>query len=110
MLSSLQTEVTQLRAEGKYQETIEKANELLEIGTLYNDYKSMLIAHINQAASYYSIGDIEEAFASMEQYEEITQVHGDDADYLQLYNILFLLYEFNKQYALAKETLQKVCI
>ena len=107
MLSSLQTEVTQLRAEGKYQETIEKANELLEIGTLYNDYKSMLIAHINQAASYYSIGDIEEAFASMEQYEEITQVHGDDADYLQLYNILFLLYEFNKQYALAKETLQK---
>ncbi|MEK5217177.1 tetratricopeptide repeat-containing diguanylate cyclase [Psychrobacillus sp. FSL H8-0487] len=106
-LTSLQTEVSQLRAEGKYQETIEKASELLEIGTVYSDYKSMLIAHINQAASYYSIGDIEEAFASMELYEGITQVHGDDADYLQLYNILFLLYEFNKQYESAKETLQK---
>lgn len=107
LLSSLQTEVTQLRAEGKYQETIEKASELLEIGTLYNDHKSILIAHINQAASYYSIGDIEEAFASMEHYEEITQAHGDDADYLQLYNILFLLYEYNKQYENAKETLHK---
>ncbi|WP_277587037.1 tetratricopeptide repeat-containing diguanylate cyclase [Psychrobacillus antarcticus] len=107
LLSSLQKEVTQLRAEGKYQETIEKASKLLELGTLNNDYKSILIAHINQAASYYSIGEIEDAFVSMEQYEEITQVHGDDADYLQLYNILFLLYEFNKQYDHAKETLLK---
>ena len=62
----MQTEVTQLRAEGKYQETIERASELLELGILHNDYKSILIAHINQAASYYSIGDIEEAFVSME--------------------------------------------
>lgn len=107
LISSLQTEVTQLRAEGKYQETIEKASKLLELGTLNNDYKSILIAHINQAASYYSIGDIEDAFVSMERYEEITQLHGDDADYLQLYNILFLLYEFNKQYDHAKETLHK---
>ncbi|MET0960034.1 MAG: GGDEF domain-containing protein, partial [Psychrobacillus psychrotolerans] len=107
LLSSLQTEVTKLRAEGKYQETIEKASELLELGVLHNDYKSILIAHINQAASYYSIGDIEEAFVSMEQYEGITQAHGDDADYLQLYNIMFLLYEYNKQYDYAKETLLK---
>ncbi|SER97623.1 tetratricopeptide repeat-containing diguanylate cyclase [Psychrobacillus sp. OK032] len=107
VLSSLQAEVTQLRAEGEYQVTIERANELLDIGIICNDYKSILIAHINQAASYYSIGDIEEAFVSMERYEEITLAHGDDADYLQLYNVMFLLYEFNKQYDYAKETLNK---
>lgn len=107
VLNSLQVEVTQLRADGKYQETIERANELLELGILYSDYKSILIAHISQAASYYSIGDIEEAFVSMERYEEVTLAHGDEADYLQLYNVLFLLYEFNKQYDYAKETLHK---
>ncbi|MFJ5771896.1 diguanylate cyclase [Psychrobacillus sp. NPDC093180] len=107
VLSSLQAEVTQLRADGKYQETIELANELLELGIVHKDYKSILIAHITQAASYYSIGYIEEAFASMERYEEITMVHGDDTDYLQLYNVMFLLYEFNKQYEDAKETLNK---
>ncbi|GGA33121.1 tetratricopeptide repeat-containing diguanylate cyclase [Psychrobacillus lasiicapitis] len=107
VLSRLQAEVTQLRADGKYQETIELASELLELGTVHKDYKSILIAHITQAASYYSIGDIEEAFISMERYEEITLAHGDDTDYLQLYNVLFLLYEFNKQYESAKETLNK---
>ncbi len=107
VLSSLQVEVTQLRAEGKYQETIERASDLLDLGILNDDFKSILIAHITQAASYYSIGDIEEAFASMGKYEEITLAYGDDTDYLQLYNVMFLLYEFNKQYDNAKETLHK---
>lgn len=107
VFNRLQAEVTQLRAEGKYQETIERASELLKLGTVNNDYKSMLIAYITQAASYYSIGDIGEAFLCMERYEEITLAHGDDMDYLQLYNIMFLLYEFNNQHDNAKETLHK---
>lgn len=102
-----QEKVTLLRAEGKYKETIEAGYELLERGLEFNDYKSILTAHINNAASFYCIGDLEEAFNSIDLYNEICTVHGDEADYVNLYNVLFLLYDMNKDYDKAKETLKK---
>jgi diguanylate cyclase (GGDEF)-like protein len=103
----LQQKVTLLRAEGKYKETIEESYKLLKIGTELRDYKSILTAHISNAASYYSIGAIEEAFQSIEAYTEICDEHGDEADTLNLYNVLFLLYEYNNDYGKAKDTLTK---
>ncbi|WP_438315730.1 tetratricopeptide repeat-containing diguanylate cyclase [Sporosarcina sp. FA9] len=102
----LQHKVTMLRAEGKYQETIDAGYQLLKIGIKLNDYKSILTAHINNAASYYSIGAIEEAFRSIDAHKEISDKHGDEADQLGTYNILFLLYEYNKEYTDAKRTLK----
>ncbi|MEB2298930.1 GGDEF domain-containing protein [Lysinibacillus xylanilyticus] len=72
-----------------------------------NDHKSILTAHINNAASFYCIGDIEEAFNSIDSYHEVCNKYGDEADWVNLYNILFLLYEFNKDNEKAKETLSK---
>ncbi|WP_026909041.1 tetratricopeptide repeat-containing diguanylate cyclase [Paucisalibacillus globulus] len=106
-LKKLQQKVTLLRAEGKYKETIEESHMLLSLGKEFNDYKSMLTAHINNAASFYSIGAMEDAFQSIEAYEEICSKYGDEADTLNLYNVLFLLYEYNKEYGKAKETLTK---
>jgi diguanylate cyclase (GGDEF)-like protein len=106
-LISLQQKVTLLRAEGKYKDTIENAYELLEQGTQFKDYKSILTAYINLAASYYCIGDIEEALLFIDSYEEICDKHGDDADKLNCYNILFLLLEYNKDIPKAKDTLEK---
>lgn len=103
----LQQKVTLLRAEGKYKETIEDCYNLLEYGMKLNDYKSILTAYINKAASYYCIGDIEEAFNSITDYEEICNKYGDEADKLNLYNILFLLYDYNKDFNKAKATLEK---
>lgn len=109
-LKALQIKVTSLRAEGKYKETIEASYYLLEKGLEVKDYKSILIAHICKAASFYCIGDIEEAFFSIEAYNEVCYKHGDDGDWLNLYNILFLLYEFKKDFKQAKETLNKTII
>jgi len=106
-LRLLQNEVTSLRAEGKYKETIETGYSLLQHGSELNDSKSILVAHLNIAASYYCIGDIEEAFHSIDAYDEVCGKYGDDIDFLQLYNVLFLLYEFNKDYGKAKEILKK---
>ncbi len=103
----LQKKVTLLRAEGKYKETIEASYQLLEDGTKLNDPKSMMTAHINNAASYYSIGAMEEAFTSIEAHEELCATFGDDRDKLNSYNILFLLHECNKNYLKAKATLEK---
>lgn len=103
----LQQKVSRLRAEGKYKETIEAGYQLLEHALKLNDHKSILTAHINNAASYYSIGDIEEALISIEAHEEHCKRYGDDADKLNSYNILFLLYEYNKDYIKAKATLEK---
>ncbi|MBE4909230.1 diguanylate cyclase [Bacillus luteolus] len=103
----LQQQVTLLRAEGKYKETIEAAYDLIKLGVEVNSHKSLLVGYINLAASYYCIGDIEEAFNSIEAYSEICRNQGDEPDYLQLYNVLFLLYDYNKDYEHAKQTLSK---
>lgn len=106
-LINLQKKMTQLRAEGKYKETLETGYLLLQCGMEQNDYKSILIAHFTNAAAYYCIGDIEEAFNSIGEADEICVRFGDDADFLNLYNILFLLYEYKKDFNRAKETLTK---
>ncbi|QQZ10286.1 hypothetical protein [Heyndrickxia vini] len=89
-LKSLQQNVSLHRSEGKYKEAIEASYHLLKCGIEVNDYKSMLIAHMNNAASYYCIGDIKEAFHSIEAYDQLCDIYGDDEDYLGLYNVLFL--------------------
>ncbi|KGR79443.1 GGDEF domain-containing protein [Ureibacillus manganicus] len=106
-LKLLQQRVTSLRAEGKYKETIETSQELLKLGLECNDYKSVLIAHLNKAASFYCIGDMEEAFQSIDSYSEVCLQYGDDVDWLSFYNVRFLLYEFQKDYTKAKETLYR---
>ena len=97
-LISLQQKVTMLRAEGKYKETIENCYTLLEAGIELKNYKSILTAYINLGASFYCIGDIDSAFNTLITYEEICDKHGDDLDRLNLYNILFLLYEYRKDF------------
>lgn len=103
----LQRKVTALRAEGKYKETIEKCCDLIESGKQINDYKSLLVAYMNLACSYYCIGDMEAAFNSIESHKEICDKHGDDEDRLGLYNVLFLIHEFNKDVDKSKSTLKK---
>lgn len=106
-LKLLQQKVTLLRSQGKYKETIESSYFLLESGIKLKDYKSILTAHINIAASYYCLGDLEEAFISIDLYDKICDKHGDELDMLNLYNTLFVLYEYNKDYEKAKQTLEK---
>lgn len=106
-LIALQKKVTSLRAEGKYRETLEAGYQLLARGMEAQDSKSILTAHMNNAASFYCIGYIEEAFNSIDAFEEVCREYGDEADQLSLYNVLFLLYEYTKDYTKAKETLRK---
>jgi len=106
-LISLQRTVLKLRVEGKYEETIEACFELLEAGLTANDPKSILTAHINNAASFYCIGGIEEAFHSIDAYLEYCEDYGDEADRLNGCNVLFLLNEYNKDYPKAKATLER---
>lgn len=106
-LRQLQHKATTLRAEGKYQETIEACFTLLNVGKELHDHKSTLTAYMNLAASFYSIGDMDEAFNHIEAYEEICLEYGDDIDFLMLYNVLFLIYEHIKEYEKAKGTLKK---
>lgn len=108
-LQELQQKVDALRVEGKYKETIEEATTLLEAGTRANDHKSILTAYITRAASFYSIGAIENAFEDMEAHEASCTLFGDELDKLNSYNFLFLLYEYNNEYTKAKETLNR-CI
>ncbi|MCG3088270.1 tetratricopeptide repeat-containing diguanylate cyclase [Sporosarcina cyprini] len=107
-LRSLQQKASQLRVEGKYKEAIECSNELLEQGLAWEDHKSVLTAYIILAASYYCLGDISEAFHVIDLYLEYVADHGDRNDHLNGFNILFLLYEHNKEYGKAKDTLEKV--
>ncbi|WP_262174029.1 GGDEF domain-containing protein [Saccharococcus sp. Marseille-Q5394] len=106
-LVSLQRNVLKLRVEGKYEETIEACFQLLEAGLAANDPKSILTAHINNAASFYCIGAIEEAFYSIDAYLEYCTDNGDEADRLNGCNVLFLLHEYNKDYQKAKATLER---
>lgn len=106
-LQLLQQKVTLLRSEGKYKETIEACYCLLENGIESNDYKSILTAYVNSAVSYYCIGDIEEAFKCIELYDSICIQYGDDLDRLNLYNVLFILYDYNNDYYKAKKTLEE---
>ena len=103
----LQQKVTRLRAEGKYQETIESCYELLDNGMQISDYKSVLTAYVNLLASYYCVGDMETAFNILSAYEETCDNYGDEIDKLNLYNVLFLLYDYTKDYSMAKATLEK---
>ena len=103
----LQQKVATLRAEGKYKETIENSFNLLEKALPLKDYKSIMVAYFNLASSYYIIGDIEEAFSNLTAYNEICESHGDEADILNSYNILFILHNYNENYNKAKDTLEK---
>lgn len=104
---SLKKEVSTLRIEGKYKETIEKAYILLEEGENLKDYKSILIAYVNIIASYYCIGDIEEAFQVLDRLKTLCDEHGDDEDKLSLFNTSVLLYDYIKNYDKAKEMLDE---
>lgn len=106
-LTILEQEVITLRAQGKYQETIENCYDLLKSGMKIKDYKALLIAYMNLAASYYCIGDIEAAFKSIEAHKEICAKHGDKSDILGSHNVMFLLYIYNKDLDKAKITLEK---
>ena len=106
-LELLKQEVSDKRAEGKYRETIEKGYILLEQAKRSGDSKAVLAAYLNIAASYYFIGDIEEAFRCIESYREVCEDEGDESDHLSLYHVLFLLYEYTRDYPRAKETLRK---
>lgn len=105
-LELLQQQVNTLRAEGKYKEAIEESYKLLHYGRELNDHKSFLVAHLVKAASFYCIGDIEEAFHSIDAYSEVCNQYGDETDWVNFYNVLFLLYEFKKDFEKAKETLK----
>jgi GGDEF domain-containing protein len=106
-LIELQKRVSSLRAEGNYEETIKQSHLLLEYGLELYDYKSILTAYLHLAVSYYCISDIEEAFNYINNYVDLCNVHGDEIDQLQASNVLFLLYEYQKDYTRAKETLCK---
>lgn len=106
-LVALQQKVTSLRAEGKYKETIENCYTLLESGMKLRDYKSILTAYLNMAASYYCIGDIEAALTSIAAHEEVCETRGDETDKLNSYNMMFLLHEYTKDIDKAKAALEK---
>ncbi len=106
-LKAIEQHVSQLRIDGKYKEAIEQAFDLLELARERHDYKAMLTAHAIQAASYYCIGCIEEAFENMDHYYDICQDHGDDYAYINMYNTQFLLFEQTKNYQKAKKTLKQ---
>ena len=107
-LGLLQQNIASLQAEGRYEETIEACNELLQRGKELNDYKSVLTAHINHATSYYCIGDIKEAFSSIEAHEDLCNKYGDEEDILNSFNVMFLLYDYNNDFVNAKVVLEKV--
>ena len=106
-LISLQNIVSKLREEGKYKETIEVSFRLFEFGYSVKDYKSILVALINRAAAYYCMGEIQDAFTSIDTYLDYCIDYGDEADRLNGYNILFLIHEKNNDYEKAKATLTK---
>lgn len=106
-LKLLRNRVTELRAEGKYKETIENCYNLIKKAMKLKDYKSLLTAYINLGASYYCIGDIELAFESLSKHSEYCDKYGDEEDILNSSNILALLYEYNKDYVSSKDTLKK---
>ena len=106
-LKVMEQHVSQLRIDGKYKEAIEQSFDLLELARDRHDYKTMLTAYAIQAASYYCIGCIEEAFENMDCYYDICQEHGDDYAYINMYNTQFLLFEQTKNYEKAKATLKQ---
>ena len=103
----LQNKILKLRTEGKYKKTIENCYDLIEYGKQLKNHKSLLIAYMNLAASYYCIGDIEASFNSLQAHKEICDKHGDQSDILGSYNVLVLLYIYNKDFRKAKNILVK---
>lgn len=106
-VKSLEQKINQLRVDGKYVEAIEACHLLLEISKETKNYSSMMTAHIANAASYYSIGEMDNALISIEAYHELCLLHGNETAWLQEYNVRFLIYAYNKDYDQAKETLEK---
>ena len=104
-LTPLCDQALQLRIEGRYKELIEHCHVLLEKGLKQNDTKAILCAYIHFATAYYSIGAIEEAFGSIDVYLEYCSQHGDEVDQLNGLNILVVLYDYNKEYDKAKQTI-----
>lgn len=106
-LKLLQKRAFSLRAEGKYEEAIEVSFDLLENGKQFNDSKSILSAHMHSAASYYCLGDLEDAFYHIDAHNEYCVLYGTDSDWIDSYNMQFLLYEFKKDYGNMKDVLLK---
>ena len=106
-VKSLQQQATQLRVDGKYVETIETCNLLLEISVEAKEYSAMMTAHAAKAASYYCIGEMDKALSSIEAHHELCLLHGKEPEWLNEYNIRLLIHSHNKEYSKAKETLEK---
>lgn len=107
-VKSLQQKASQLRVEGKYVETIELCHLLLEMSEEAKDISAMMNAHIMNAAAYYCIGDMDNALKSIEAHHALCLLHGTEAEWLNEYNVRVLIHSYNKDYNLAKETLEKI--
>lgn len=106
-LKDLIIKTTTLKDEGKYVEAIEAAHLLLKNSAKVQDYSAMLAAHLTNAESFYFIGDMEEALNNIEAHSELCLLHGDETEWMNSYNIRFLLHAYNKEYDQAKITLRK---
>ncbi|SOC11513.1 diguanylate cyclase (GGDEF)-like protein [Ureibacillus xyleni] len=101
-LTKLESQIVNLYSDGKYNEAIKLANELLDNAKKTEDKKSMMNAYMNLAGCYYYLGQIESAFENVLLFKQLCDEFGDERDKYYLYSLSALIYEFEENYNEAK--------
>ncbi|MGL4737864.1 MAG: diguanylate cyclase [Cellulosilyticaceae bacterium] len=99
--------VQNLRAEGKYEQTIEQGEVLIEDALAAKDYNAILTGYVTVGAAYYCTGYIEKAFEYLLKHQALCETHGNHRHQLNGTNMRFLLHECTGAYEQAKEALEQ---
>lgn len=105
----LESRIVNLYSDGKYQEAIEVAKELLKTAEEKEHMKAKMNAYLNLTRCYYYLEQIETAFQHFLEYKMLCDEFGDDQDKYYLYYLSALIYEYEENYEEAKEAMQQ-CI
>ncbi|MFS0576616.1 diguanylate cyclase [Sporosarcina sp. 179-K 3D1 HS] len=102
----LQQRILRLQEEGKHRETIEACTHLINQAGKCALYSTVMGAHAACATAFHAIGDLESAFRHMEEHAKLCESYGTDAEQLDSYSILFLLYDYSQDFDKMKTTLE----
>lgn len=101
-----QTQAGFNRTEGSNCAAIDAAHQAIEEALKTNDSTSIMSAYLHAGKAFLRIGQTEEAFEYLNAYKKVCSNSGDEIDWLNLYELLYKLYQSVNDKPKMMETLE----
>ena len=107
ILVEYQKKINDYRQKGDYLGALSASNEMVELGEREDNTSLIMAGYLHLGVSYYYIGDHMSAIKNLILHYDLVTDHGQQADHLNAYNLMAVVYIELKEYQKAKAQLAK---